>query len=553
MDLARRFRGLPPDASQVARNTPFDYGVGDGEEFTLVDLEVPEMIAVSATVRLITDHAYFFIEDGVSYDQGDLERIGADFESIVYPKVMTAFGAEWTPGVDSDPRITLLHANLKGAGGYFSLSDEYPKAAVRGSNEREMLYLDAGSLGSPGPAYNALAAHELQHMIHSHADPDEDAWVNEGLSQVAAELAGGGSGWLDLFLSEPDTQLTDWPELGDTTIHYAASELFFRYVLDRFRGRERAYELLREQADGIEGVDAFLKRDGTSFLAVFSDWVVANYLDARAGPYSHAGVETSVPFEKIDAPGEGAGTVSQFAADYLKIDTGGRAKFAFDGADGTDIGVTGDGTFWWSGRGDGIDSRLTREFDLADAGRATLRFRVWAEIERGWDYGYVAASTDGGRTWKALPGQHTTAYDPVQNAYGQGYTGETGGWQDEEIDLTPYAGGKVLVRFEYVTDDATNRTGFAVDGIDVPEIGYREPEDGGGWTAEGFQRTDGHLRQRFIVQLIEDDDPDRVTQLRLDDANHIEDTWDGPFTVVISGIAEGTTEKAPYTWSLAAP
>lgn len=553
LDLARRFRRLPADAPQTARNAPFGYKVGDGEKFTLVDLEAPEMTTVSATVRLITPHAYFFIENGVSYDQGNLERIGADFESTVYPEVTAAFGPEWTPGVDADPRITLLHANLKGAGGYFSLSDEYPQAAVRGSNEREMLYLDAGSLSSPGTAYNALAAHELQHLIQSHADPDEEAWVNEGLSQVAAELVGGGAGWLDLFLSEPDTQLTDWPELGNSTIHYAASELFFRYLLDRFHGRDRAYELSQEQADGTAGVDSFLRKDGTGFLNVFAGWVAANYLDAESGPYSHDGVSTSVPSERIGIPGDGAGEVSQFAADYLKIATGGTAKFTFDGADEASIGVTGDGRFWWSGRGDGIDSRLTREFDLWETGQATLRFRVWSEIERGWDYAYVAASTDGGRTWTALPGEHTTAYDPVQSAYGEGYTGETGGWQDEEIDLSPYAGGKVLVRFEYVTDDATSLTGFAVDNVEVPEIGYREPEDGAGWTVEGFQRTDGRLPQRFVLQLIENDDPDRVTRLQLDGANRFEGTWDGPVTVVISGVTERTVEKALYTWSVSAP
>jgi bacillopeptidase F (M6 metalloprotease family) len=48
--------------------------------------------------------------------------------------------------------------------------------------------------------------------------------------------------------------------------------------------------------------------------------------------------------------------------------------------------------------------------------QATLRFNTWFEIEEGWDYGYVAASTDGGATWTALRGDHTTASNPVDAA-----------------------------------------------------------------------------------------------------------------------------------------
>ena len=45
------------------------------------------------------------------------------------------------------------------------------------------------------------------------ADRKEDSWVNEGLSEVAAGLVGGGYNTVDLFLNSPDTQLTFWPEL----------------------------------------------------------------------------------------------------------------------------------------------------------------------------------------------------------------------------------------------------------------------------------------------------------------------------------------------------
>src|SRR3989304_1216850 len=131
-----------------------------------------------------------------------------------------------------------------------------------------------------------------------------------------------------------------------------------------------------------------------------ADWTVASYLDEESGPYSHRGVDARVQtVTTIGQPGQGDGSVHQFAADYLEIEPPpGGGVFTFDGSDQVSIGVPGrDGAFWWSGRGGGIDSRLTREFDLGGLTRATLRFSTWFDIERGWDYAYVTASTDGGR------------------------------------------------------------------------------------------------------------------------------------------------------------
>jgi hypothetical protein len=225
----------------------------------------------------------------------------------------------------------------------------------------------------------------------------------------------------------------------------------------------------------------------------------------------------------------------------------------FDGADTTDVGVPErSGPFWWSNRGDGIDTRLTREFNLTDVDGATLRFAAWYEIEEGWDYGYVVASTDGGDTWTALQGNETTDYDPVEAAYGPGYTGDSDGWVEEEIDLSAYAGKNVLVRFEYVSDDATSFTGLAIDDIEVPEISYKDDASAaGGWESEGFVRVTGPLKQRFIVQKIEGSrENPTVTRIALDEANRAEIVLDGPAVIVVSGATANTAEKAEYAWDL---
>ena len=61
-----------------------------------------------------------------------------------------------------------------------------------------------------------------------------------------------------------------------------------------------------------------------------------------------------------------------------------------------------------------------------------------------------------------------------------------------------------MLRFEYITDDAVNKNGLALDDIEVPEIGFLDDaEEEGGWEARGFFRTDNLLAQEFIVQVLE--------------------------------------------------
>src|SRR3989337_3640237 len=67
-DLAMRFRGLPADAPRTARQTPYTYEAGDRTEFTIIDLDRPRHQTITARVRQITEHAYFFVEEAVQTD-----------------------------------------------------------------------------------------------------------------------------------------------------------------------------------------------------------------------------------------------------------------------------------------------------------------------------------------------------------------------------------------------------------------------------------------------------------------------------------------------------
>ena len=203
--------------------------------------------------------------------------------------------------------------------------------------------------------------------------------------------------------------------------------------------------------------------------------MLANYLDEDDGPlgYRDRGVRVR-DVELMFVHGEVQGRLPQFSASYVDLRLGmGDALVSFEG----DPDVSQVGTrchsgvrCWWGNRGDSIDSTLTREFDLTGLDAATLEFWTWFQLEVNWDYVYIEASADGGATWTVLDGLHTTSEDPVGNNFGAGFTGFSRNWLQESVDLTPYVGGKVLVRFEYITDDAVYLDGVLIDDIAIPEI-----------------------------------------------------------------------------------
>lgn len=127
--LARELIWPPgsPDIPRVVNPEPVSFSQGRKETFWLIRFLALEVYQADFELRLVTDQAYWYIENGVEVDQEDLERGAREFEENIYPKVSEAFGREWSPGVDNDPHLSIIHARLQGVGGYFSSSDEHPQ------------------------------------------------------------------------------------------------------------------------------------------------------------------------------------------------------------------------------------------------------------------------------------------------------------------------------------------------------------------------------------------------------------------------------------------
>ena len=548
--------------------------VGEQQNFWVHDLDTNENNEVQATLRYITPHVYFWVQDDLDIDEGEMKKLVDTFENQMYPTNREFFGSEWSPGIDGDEHIYILYSRGLGfsVAGYFSSSDSTHPMIQEYSNAHEMFLFNADNTPLGGDYAYAVLAHEFQHMIHWNNDLNETSWLNEGSSELAVLLNGYETGGFDtLYISDPDLQLNDWPnDQNATSPHYGAGFLFMTYFLDRF-GEEATQALVKDPANGLDSVDDVLQQVGATDKLTgqpitaddfFMDWVLTNLLldpsiaDGRYVynnyPAAHRASATETIYSCPQDPL--LRDVHQYGVDYIAIECAGDYTINFTGSTVTGLlpadPYSGDYAFW-SNKGDESDMTLTHEFDLTNAsGPVELSFRTWFDIEEDWDYVYVEVSEDG-ETWQILTTPSGRGTDPSGNSYGWGYTGVSGDWIEEKVDLSDYAGKKVFVRFEYITDAAVNGEGFMVDDVKVDAAGYSSDfeADDGGWVAEGFVRVQNVLPQTFKLALIKSGD-DKVTMIPL----NADQTAEIPVSLksgetaylVVTGTTRFTRELATY-------
>lgn len=546
--LARRFFGA--DAAPVPDETLYaNERVGFTRRLQGFDLLNERVFAFDATVRLVSANAVWYFPTSAQVDERALADAAETFEREILPGVIALVA----PGRALPGRIAIAHGHFPGAFGYFSASDALPSAVRPNSNERVGFYLNlAAPVG--GRAYLGTLAHELQHLVHWLADPTESAWTHEGFAELAARSLGYGGAPAGAYRRDPGVSLRDWPPLSEDVLpNYAAASLFSSYLAERL-GAGAIARIVANPGDGAAGVQAALDEAGAGmdFEALFADWAAANAAGGESPPYGYSDAPSPIrPRRMLTGPGEIDGEVNQFGAWLLAIEPDEPLDVTFIGAASTPIlpvaPFSGE-SCWWGNRGDAINSTLTRSLDLADAVSPTLEFRAWRDIEPLWDHGYVSVSLDNGASWEILAPTGATARDPYRAAYGPAYTGASGGWRLERADLSPFAGRRVLLRFDYVTDDAINRPGWAIDDVAVPEAGFfDDAESDGDWTADGFVRACGRsVEQRFALRLVEGRGSDAsVRALRLAGGS-ASFRAGAPVTLVVTAFADKTSEPASF-------
>jgi len=572
-DLVRRLKGrdgTPRALFEPVRRTPPEESVGASREFWVYDFSAKKNVRITAGLRLQTDSAKWWVQSDVTVDAAALARSAQTFQDRIYPTDRRLFGEEWSPGIDGDVRIDILIARLPGAAaGYFSATDELPQWVNEFSAEREMIYVNAmaGRIGTD--SLHSVLAHEFCHMIQFNKRKRSAIWFDEGQAQLCERANGFNLGFERLFLQQPDTQLDAWTDLDEGAAqHYGVAYLFLEYLRARSGGSYALINtLLSQGVDTVADLDKALRGAGLpGFEEVFADFAAANALIGAGADPKFAyppDVVLRDPAKPTTADRAVAGTtlrasVHPEATRYIELPRG-TSHVSFSAPPRARIIPTephSGAFFWWSDRADGLDSTLTRTVDLSGVKTATLSFWSWFDLERDFDYGYVAVSTDGGARWTTLAAPATTTADLNGNNLGNGFTGRSGGgkeaaWIQQRVDLTPFAGKRVLLRFEQVTDGALNMYGFAVDDIEIPEIGYRDDaEADSGWDAKGFIRSSNVVRERYIVQVLHFGAKPSVERWVVEDGKveiDVDATGDRSFPILaVSALAPRVTDPTTF-------
>ncbi|MBN1873809.1 MAG: immune inhibitor A [Anaerolineae bacterium] len=594
-ELAVRFMGVSPDTPRVVGEVNPDYRVGTRRRFNVSDVDNDRQFEIDAILYYKTEHVYMWVEDGIDFNEKQLQDAADLFEQHTYPTNREFFGSEWSPGVDGDPHLSILHARNLGntVAGYFSSTDSSVQAVRVDSNEMEMFYINVSNITIGDDFYNGVLAHEFQHMIHWHNDLNEETWLNEGCSELAMALNDRAypGGYYDVggshyaYLNNPDTQLNTWPEgsAGDASANYGGAYLFMEYFLERF-GETATQELVAHPANGMESVDEVLQDHGMTHTDFFADWTIANLLDNEH--YGYSAIDFGEPdldqsFTLRSNSEEERTTVHQYGIDYIEVKSKKPVHFTFQGSTQSrlmDTDAYSGKYLWWSNRDDESDARLTHIIDLRSYTTAELTFSSWYHIEEDWDYAYLVVGTtldnsplevalnDPDKSsliqWTILDDDTLgcTMNNPNNNSFGCGFTGKSNGWESLKANLTPYAGQEIALRFEYITDAAVNQSGFAIDDVEVIANGQvilsdDIESDKGDWIAEGFLRHANIIPQEWIVQAVIFSDTPTVERLIMLDTATGE--WTLPLNrstdraiITVSAIAPVTTETATYEYTL---
>ena len=254
---------------------------------------------VNATLRVIGEKGQYFVEDdywnikNFSEQQEILQqisRLADEFDNKIYPKETSFWGSESNPGIDNDPKVVILLANLVDtAGGYYDTANQFSKTRVPESNEKDMIYLNIRTVKNENRIFSFLA-HEFQHLIAFNQkyllrQANDDIWINELRSEYSVSLTGyndiyAGSNLkrrVSAFLENPSDSLTEWT---NQAADYGQINLLVEYLVDHF-GSDILKKSLQSNLTNGESLDQALKDNGfnLSFNDIFLNWSVANVLN----------------------------------------------------------------------------------------------------------------------------------------------------------------------------------------------------------------------------------------------------------------------------------
>jgi len=529
-----------PESRKATPGTP---PVGTVREWLGLDDASGEYYRKSYTLRAVGKHIEVWIaqdlafpatdcrKDAVEITDAEVAGLIKEFDGTIYPRETAAFS---TPPDRTGANATLVGTFTGNGDKTVTLVDNvrddnyhhFPKTVTYTAGffspqlnelfDRNVMTIDAydwkhrmgadpaneptSDLCTSRPAhprmYEGTFAHEWQHLLEYYADPDEEVWVNEGLSDFAQTLTGYLDGRATVYDHGTDSHLACFQGFGtvktaynpnprdcggpqnslnlwgegtptDVLADYGNAFQFMIYLSDRF-GLATLTKIHRDGTrHGLAGIAAALP-PGVELYDMLHDYQTMTLVDRVVdGP---GGIMQGVPIDRVtaadlrstvnvanpadyDTPG-----AAPNGADYIRLPLPLRSV-EFQGAKDLPPAPTGwtvaDKTLF-SGNASNLDNAAVLPITVP-AKDATLTMETAWDVEQDYDFGYVEISTDGGATYTPIAGDRTVA-----GPLGPGLTAASGGVVTVSYNLSAYAGKNALLALRYVSDGAVNKGGWRI-------------------------------------------------------------------------------------------
>lgn len=110
---------------------------------------------------------------------------------------------------------------------------------------------------------------------------------------------------------------------------------------------------------------------------------------------------------------------------------------------------------------------ISNVINLTAASYAVMEFYAKWDIEQGYDYAQISASSDGGNTWNPLCGNFTVVGNNNQDEGEPVYDGTNPSWVKESISLEDFIGETIQLRFRLRSDNFSVGDGFKFDDLKI--------------------------------------------------------------------------------------
>ena len=253
------------------------------------DIDKNQFKTINATCIAVSNHAYFFLEDGLAKPTEDkIQAITEAFDKD-YEIIHQYYGEE--TDTDGNGKVSfMIYDFSEGIFGFFFSADKFLNSDISASdipaeekvksNESDVLYINHKFFADENwtkysTDVKATFIHEFQHMVlfdsrsRAGLSPNIARWINEGLSMLSEYYGNYGAPHLNyvagFFHQEQGKSLIH----TEADLSYGLSYLFLRYLQIRF-GDDVVKKIYASNRDGTQMIE---DATGMDFDELYTDFI----------------------------------------------------------------------------------------------------------------------------------------------------------------------------------------------------------------------------------------------------------------------------------------